>query len=352
MDGCRLSSKHVKSERDNMNNPSELFENELMEAIGMKRIKDFEIYDKYFEFPDGRPGHIHTIEAGFANQKKIVLIHGYGSGAVFYYQVIKELSSTFHVYSIDMYGFGSSARPPLANLEFEYCADLLTTALEEWRKKAKIEDFILIAHSLGGYISSQWVLRKNPPISMYYLLSPAGFTSKTKEELLNKDPGFFKTQIMNIFDHYIHDKKINPFNLLPFKEFFLKRKFKGARIKLPEKEADLAGKYLSSTLDKNECGEKLVGVFLRFAKYSHYPISETLRHIKNTRGLNYPVSVVYGEKDWMDIEHSRVKNAELGLHLEIYIVPNCDHQIILQNPIGFCQKVLADFHASQTGPVV
>lgn len=120
---------------------------------------------------------------------------------------------------------------------------------------------------------------------MLYLLSPAGFSNKTDEEILGNDPGFLKRMGFKIFDYYMHKKNINPFNLMIFKEFNLKRNFKGKRLKLPEKEAELFAKYLTSTLDKDECGERAVGVLLRFARYSNHPICHILNDMKKTTGF-------------------------------------------------------------------
>lgn len=323
-------------------NQSEIYEEKLLNIVGLTRGRDFEIYDSLFVFPNQQVGHLHTIEAGFENKQTLVLIHGYGSSAVFYYKVIQELHKTFHIYAIDLYGMGSSSRPPITNFEFDHVVDFFVDALELWRVKIGLTDFVLMGHSMGGYLSSQWIRLKNPPIKMLYLLSPAGFTNKD-DETLKKETGYFKGLAMNVYDWYLHKNNKNPFNLLVCKEFFIKRHFKGKRIKMHEKEAEAAAKYLSSILDKQESGERAVGVLLRFAKYSNYPICDVLHEIRHTRGFQCPIVVIYGEKDWMDFKHSIEKNVELGLHLDIEFIPDCDHQIILQNPRVLCQKMMEDY---------
>ena len=55
-----------------------------------------------------------------------------------------------------------------------------------------------------------------------------------------------------------------------------------------------------------------------------------------------PVKVLYGEKDWMDFKHSIEVNKKLNLHLDIITIPDCDHQIIYQNPVGIAKILLED----------
>ena len=91
------------------------YEAKIMEFAGMKEGTDFKIYD--VDLPQSK-GHIHTIEAGFENKEILVLVHGYAAAAVFYFKVIAALKDKFHIYSIDLFGLGSSSRPKIDNFEY------------------------------------------------------------------------------------------------------------------------------------------------------------------------------------------------------------------------------------------
>jgi abhydrolase domain-containing protein 5 len=330
----------------NPDNITEKYEEALLKCVGLQRDRDYTIRDIEFPLVGNQTGHVHTIEAGHHNKEVLVLIHGYGSGAAFYYKMIANLKDVFHIYAIDMFGFGSSSRPPLPSFDFNEIVQFLVDGLEGWRQALNLQNFVLMGHSLGGYVSSHWVRIKNPPLKMLYLLSPAGFTYRNDAEI-NELARWYQIPLLKGYDYLLHDKKKNPLGWIPFaKEYFIKKKFSGKRIAMPEDEAESAAKYLASHIEKSECGERTVGVLLRYAKYSQYPICQILEEILKTRGFDYPITVIYGEKDWMDFNHSIQKNNELKLNVEIALLDKCDHQIILQNPDGLADRMRRDF---QTG---
>lgn len=326
----------------NPDNVTEKHEENILRCVGMERDRDYIIKDVHFPLGDNLTGHIHTIEAGMQNKEVLVLVHGYGSGAAFYYKVIANLKDIFHIYAIDMFGFGSSSRPTLPSFEFHEVVQFLVDGLEGWRQALKLQDFVLMGHSLGGYVSSHWVRIKNPPLKMLYLLSPAGFTNRSDEEIKQLS-SIFQKPLLWAYDYLLHKKNKNPMSWIPFKEYSIKKKFSNNRIGMPQDEAEAAAKYLASHMEKSECGERTVGVLLRYARYSKYPICEILHQILHTRGFDYPIVTIYGAKDWMDFKHSIQKNTELELHVEIASLNDCDHQIILQNPDGLANRLRADY---------
>jgi abhydrolase domain-containing protein 5 len=327
----------------NPDNITEKHEEALLKCVGLERNKDYTIRDVEFPLVGNQRGHIHTIEAGHQNKEVLVLIHGYGSGAAFYYKMIANLKDIFHIYAIDMFGFGSSSRPPLPSFDFSEVVQFFVDGLEGWRQVLNLQNFVLMGHSLGGYISSHWVRIKNPPLKMLYLLSPAGFTNRTDAEIKELS-SFLQKPLLWAYDYLLHDKKKNPLGWIPFaKEFFIKQKFSGSRIAMPDDEATNAAKYLASHIEKSECGERSVGVLLRYARYSQYPICQILEEILNTRGFDYPIVVLYGETDWMDFHHASQMNIEMGLMIHVGVVDKCDHQIILQNPDGLADRMRRDF---------
>ena len=88
----------------------------------------------------------------------IVLVHGFLSGIAPWRFSIDALCETRPLYAFDLLGFGRSSRakfssdPIIAEHQF-------VDAIEEWRKEIKLEKFILLGHSFGGFLSTAYALK-------------------------------------------------------------------------------------------------------------------------------------------------------------------------------------------------
>ena len=332
------------------------YEEKILELVGLKREVDYKIYD--VDLPKCQ-GHIHTIEAGFNNTEVLVLVHGYAACGVFYYKVINELKDHFHIFAIDMFGMGASARPRMTNFTFDKVVEFFVAPLEEWKQKMNLDSFVLMGHSMGGYVCSQYYkLVPNSGVKMLYLLSPAGFTNKTDDEIANtpapRRPGeqksvapnqrasFVKGFFQFAFD-LLSEKKLSPFSVAPFGiRHTMTRYFSGERLKLKKEEAEVFTELFACTASQRLSGEKALGILLRYARYSTRPICNLLKDAKQKGQFRVPVKVMYGIHDWMDSEHAATMNEALGLNLEFHIIPDCDHQIIYQNPGGIADILKYD----------
>lgn len=311
------------------------FADKLLATQGLKADKDFFCYN--VRLPK-TGGHIHTLEAGRQNKQAVVLIHGYGATSLYWFKVIPHLAQYFRVYSIDQYGTGQSSRPHFYVETFEETVEFFCSAIDEWRKQLKIENFILMGHSFGGYTAARYTLLKNPPIKKLYLLSPAGFTFRTLEEIkkIMKETFNIGAVLFNIFGGVIHlfeDLKFTPFQLMNIthRKAFLEGFHSGERLNMSKKEAKLITEYYYRITELMASGDKALGVFLNNGgRYSKNPLVTDLAKHKD----KLPETLVlYGNIDWMDKEHSMEMNEKTGLNLKIQIMENCGHQIIFQQPV-------------------
>jgi len=318
---------------------SEELEEDLLTSVGMIRDKDYTITDIPVD-----AGHIHTIECGHNSLPPLLLIHGYGSGAIFYFKLLSQLKQRFHVYAIDLFGMGSSSRPLIKDSGFENVISFFVDTLEHWRVKVGLEKFALMAHSMGAYISTHWVQMYNPSIEMLYLLSPAGFTNKDPEtELEGQKTFFMKGAFFQLYNLIVQKLKLNPLPFLPMgPRTAIRHYFKNRKLDMTAEQKDLLCNYFITNLDKPESGERALGVLLKFGRYSEHPICDILVSLRKSRGYSMPIVLLYGEKDWMDWEHSLLKAQELSLGLEIKFIPDSDHQILLQNSQALCDLLISD----------
>ena len=88
----------------------------------------------------------------------IVLIHGYCAGIGVWRYNIDALSESRPLYAIDLLGFGRSSRPNFSKNPLE-AENQFVDSIEEWRKRMKIDKFILLGHSFGAYLSTCYSLK-------------------------------------------------------------------------------------------------------------------------------------------------------------------------------------------------
>lgn len=116
---------------------------------------------------------MHSIKAG-SGKPTIVCMPGYAAGAGFYYRNLRGLGKYAEIHLVDWLGTGNSGRPHFPCRTREEAESWFIDALEEWRRKKGIEEMILVGHSLGGYLSSNYALKYPDRVSHLVLVNPAG----------------------------------------------------------------------------------------------------------------------------------------------------------------------------------
>jgi len=100
--------------------------------------------------------HIHYEEIG--KGQPVIIMHGWGQNTEMMYSIVNSLDhDKYHIYNIDLPGFGQSDEP-----NTEYTIDDYTNFLKEFIKVNKIDNPILIGHSFGCRISINYAAQGNP----------------------------------------------------------------------------------------------------------------------------------------------------------------------------------------------
>ncbi|XP_075734043.1 (Lyso)-N-acylphosphatidylethanolamine lipase isoform X2 [Rhipicephalus microplus] len=105
----------------------------------------------------------------------LVLVHGYLCGAALWVLNLEALSHRRRVYAIDLLGFGKSSRPTLSS-DPEATEAQLALALERWRSRVGLEQFVLLGHSFGAFVASAYALRSPRHVAHLILEDPWGFS--------------------------------------------------------------------------------------------------------------------------------------------------------------------------------
>lgn len=123
------------------------------------------------EYTTIRGNRIHYYEGGSTTGAPVLLVHGLGSQAEDWANLMPQLkNSGFHVYAIDLLGYGRSARPANATYsvpeEAQYVEDFLAQHIP-----ARVN---LVGWSMGGWVAMRVALDQPDRIAKLVLCDSAG----------------------------------------------------------------------------------------------------------------------------------------------------------------------------------
>jgi len=123
------------------------------------------------------PGRIACFELGDPGNPTLVLIHGWAESKGTWRFLLAELARDFHVYAVDLPGFGESDRFP----DLRHCqSGFLTTAAQHLAAfmaaiKVDINDAVFVSHSMGGAITIELLTLTGKQPRALYLIAPMEF---------------------------------------------------------------------------------------------------------------------------------------------------------------------------------
>jgi len=126
--------------------------------------------DRWLRLPSG--DRMHYVEAGPADGKPVLLVHGYPTSAYLYRNVMRELcpdlDSPYRCIAPTLIGFGASSCPGDGRVVTPaYHAD----RLDEFIRAMQMEDFALVVHDWGGPVAVAAALRHAAELSHVVILN-------------------------------------------------------------------------------------------------------------------------------------------------------------------------------------
>ncbi len=113
----------------------------------------------------------------------LVMLHGLGGGIPSFHKNFKGLYEDREVYAIDLPGFSLSSRLQFAG-DAKDCTTLYVEMLDKWRRRMKLDRFILLGHSFGGYIASNYTMQYPSRVHHLVLLDPWGIMPKQEDQVV------------------------------------------------------------------------------------------------------------------------------------------------------------------------
>lgn len=113
----------------------------------------------------------------------LVMIHGFGAGFLQFYKNLDHLHDNRQLLAFDLPGFGRSSRVafPRDPLKAE---EQFVNVMERWREIMGLRRFILLGHSLGGYLATAYAMKHPQRVRHLILVDPWGFPVPPSEEEL------------------------------------------------------------------------------------------------------------------------------------------------------------------------
>eukprot|EP00160_Parvularia_atlantis_P018811 Unigene7118_Nuclearia_a/m.21826 Unigene7118_Nuclearia_a/g.21826 ORF Unigene7118_Nuclearia_a/g.21826 Unigene7118_Nuclearia_a/m.21826 type:complete len:437 (-) Unigene7118_Nuclearia_a:62-1372(-) len=301
--------------------------------------------------PVGAGSFINTVELGShatatpdSPARTVVLCHGFGAGLGHWYRQLDALAAVpgLKTYAIDWLGFGRSSRPsflfvPGKEGSVEKSEAFFVDSLEAWREANKIDRFILVGHSLGGYLAAVYALKHPDKVQHLVLVSPVGVPELKEDPLasLTQAPWrqrMFVSTVVSLWNWGASPQMILRMPALGrrFVNGYAARRFPS----LPPDEVELLREYTFHISVRRGSGEYAANTLLQFPVYARSPLAHRLPR------LTMPTTFLYGKYDWMDATHAY----DVAPHMHdatVHTLDDAGHFLFLENTPQFNKLLLS-----------
>lgn len=259
----------------------------------------------------------------------IVLVHGFGGGIGLWSQNLNSLAKNAPVYAFDVLGFGQSARPTfsknaaMAEMQF-------VDSVEEWRKEMKLDSFILLGHSFGGYLASSFAIKYPECVKHLVLVDPWGFPEQPPEHQRRKLPFWIKASIaiMSPFNPLAAIRVAGPMGKSLVRNFRpdLKLRFSD------EDEDETIFDYIYHCNAQTPSGETAFKTMTKGIGWAKRPMIHRVTNIPD----HVPITMIYGAKSWMDSNTGNlVKYLRNTSYVDVQVVKGAGHHVYADQPAPF-----------------
>ncbi|KAL4483294.1 hypothetical protein ABPG72_007936 [Tetrahymena utriculariae] len=334
------SQKNIKSSKTYQQTLK--FESQILNQYsGLVVGESIEIRDVYFNFGNTET-FIHTLECGKQNQEVMILIHGYGGSAVTYYQILKQLSEKYHVFAIDIIGMGLSDRQNFnVDNDTRSIIDFFVESINQWRIQLSLEQFVLVGHSFGGYVSANYTVKYSEQVTELFLLSPMAGTQINPFENLIDENDFqryannqpFLQKMILKYVRKQHNTKTTIQDLT--RKWFVPSKFiigKALNKKIHttnKTEMQLWQNYFNVLYQLPESTDHYIHGLITFP-FIQAKLSIEQQFEENLNKISQTVHFYFGDSDWMD--STGCIRLSKKLKSTFRYIQNASHQLYFDQP--------------------
>jgi len=280
---------------------------------------------------------------------KIVMFHGFASGAGLFALALPALTQQFEVIAVDMPGCGLSPRIPYTPTSTETSEKWYMDAFDAWfdSKEAPTEPVTLLGHSLGGYMSALWAMKSPDRVAHLVLASPVGVPHEpqwTEEQQKHRSSWLWWT-LSKLWSNNATPQSLvrlaGPWGR-DLTTTIVKKRFSFATLAHPLHVPSLA-EYIYQISAAPGSGEWALKYILKPGAWAFNPIGPRMIEAGTTGGFRAPITFLYGSHDWMSPDAALDVAAAVrtaGVDASVHVVQQAGHQIFMENPEGFAGAVI------------
>ncbi|CAH1105241.1 unnamed protein product [Psylliodes chrysocephalus] len=279
----------------------------------------------------------------------IVLLHGFAAGLCFWILNFDAIAKNRPVYAIDLLGFGRSSRPKFSANSLE-AEQQMVESLEAWRKQMKLEKFILLGHSFGGYLATSYAINYPDRVKHLILADPWGFQERPPKLEV---PLWFKFMSVVIYPFTWFNPLASVRAAGPIGPWLISRVRNDISVKYSSavEDTDIITEYIYHCNSQKPSGESAFHSMLQGLGWAKNPM--ILRY--HTLDKNVPITIIYGEKSWIRKTPEEVlKDQRPNSYVKVEIIPNAGHHINADQPVLFNDAVtkVCDISDSNDSPKI
>ncbi|XP_076618931.1 pummelig isoform X2 [Colletes latitarsis] len=296
----------------------------------------------------GTADKIWTISLNEESPKTpIVLLHGLGAGVALWCLNLDALASQRPVYAIDILGFGRSSRPVFSN-EAQEAENQLVRSIEEWRREMQLEKFVLLGHSMGGFLAASYSIQHPERIKHLILADPWGFPERPVEPASRQPIPLWVKVIAYV---------VQPLNPLwavrvagPFGQWLIEKTRPDIVKKFaPMLKDDTAviSQYIHQCNAQTPSGESAFHAMMQGFGWAKNPIVRRMDKLSS----EIPITLLYGSRSWVDNSSwETLKQAKSSSYINVQAITGAGHHVYADKSEIFNKYVLEACNLSDTIP--
>ncbi|CAH0550800.1 unnamed protein product [Brassicogethes aeneus] len=262
----------------------------------------------------------------------LVLLHGLGAGVALWCLNLDSFAGNRPVYAIDLLGFGRSSRSTFSTDSVE-AEKQMVRAIEEWRKEMNLKQFILLGHSMGGFVAASFAISHPGYVKHLILADPWGFPERPEN---NKEVPLWIRSVTYV---------LQPFNPLagirvagPFGAWFINtlRPDISKKYSVALKDANLIPQYIYQCNSQNPSGETAFHSMMSGFGWAKNPMVKRIDKLE----INVPITLIYGSRSWIDHSAANIiRDKRINSYFKSQVITGAGHHIHADKPEMFNQVV-------------